>query len=137
MSIHRSADAILSEAVAEGAVPGVVAGVTSAEDDLYLGGFGERVLGGGEEMTPDTVGWIASMTKAVTGAAAMQLVEQGRLDLDSPAASVIPYLGEVGVLEGFDDDGEPRRGNDTTGSLHPGRIGIRWTCWAASIAPRP
>ena len=108
MSIHRSADAILSEAVAEGAVPGVVAGVTSAEDDLYLAGFGERVLGGGDEMTPDTVGWIASMTKAVTGAAAMQLVEQGRLDLDSPAASVIPYLGEVGVLEGFDDNGEPR-----------------------------
>ena len=27
-------------------------------------------------------------------------------------------------------------GNDTTGSLHPGRIRIRWTCWAASIAPR-
>ena len=108
MSIQRSADAILSEAVAEGAVPGVVAGVTSAEDDLYLAGFGERVLGGGDEMTPDTVGWIASMTKAVTGAAAMQLVEQERLDLDSPAASVIPYLGEVGVLEGFDDDGKPR-----------------------------
>ena len=98
----------LSEAVAEGAVPGVVAGVTSAEDDLYLAGFGERVLGGGDEMTPDTVGWIASMTKAVTGAAAMQLVEQEHLDLDSPAASVIPYLGEVGVLEGFDDDGKPR-----------------------------
>ena len=108
MSIQRSADAILSEAVAKGAVPGVVAGVTSAEDDLYLAGFGERVLGGGDEMTPDTVGWIASMTKAVTGAAAMQLVEQERLDLDSPAASVIPYLGEVGVLEGFDDDGKPR-----------------------------
>ena len=48
------------------------------------------------------------MTKAVTGAAAMQLVEQERLNLDSPAASVIPYLGEVGVLEGFDDDGKPR-----------------------------
>ena len=28
-------------------------------------------------------------------------------------------------------------GNDTTGFLHPGRIGFRWTCWAASIAPRP
>ena len=108
MSIQRSADAILSEAVAKGAVPGVVAGVTSAEDDLYLAGFGERVLGGADEMTPDTVGWIASMTKAVTGAAAMQLVEQERLALDSPAASVIPYLGEVGVLEGFDGDGKPR-----------------------------
>ena len=108
MSLTRNADAILSEAVAEGAVPGVVAGATSAEDDLYLAGFGERVLGGGEEMTPDTIGWIASMTKAVTGSAAMQLVEQGRLDLDAPAASVIPYLDEVGVLEGFQDDGKPR-----------------------------
>ena len=108
MSLTRNADAILSEAVAEDAVPGVVAGATSAEDDLYLAGFGERVLGGGEEMTPDTIGWIASMTKAVTGSAAMQLVEQGRLDLDAPAASVIPYLDEVGVLEGFEDDGKPR-----------------------------
>ena len=108
MSLTRNADAILSEAVAEGAVPGVVAGATSAEDDLYLAGFGERVLGGGEEMTPDTIGWIASMTKALTGSAAMQLVEQGRLDLDAPAASVIPYLEEVGVLEGFEDDGKPR-----------------------------
>lgn len=108
MSLTQRIDAILSEAAAEGAVPGVVAGVTSAGDDLYLGGFGERVLGGGDAMTPDTVGWIASMTKAVTGAAAMQLVEQGRLDLDAPAASVIPYLDEVPVLEGFDDDGKPR-----------------------------
>ena len=108
MSLTQRIDAILSEAAAAGAVPGVVAGVTSAGDDLYLGGFGERVLGGGDAMTPDTVGWIASMTKAVTGAAAMQLVEQGRLDLDAPAASVIPYLDEVPVLEGFDDDGKPR-----------------------------
>ena len=108
MSLTRRIDAILSEAAAAGAVPGVVAGVTRAEDDLYLGGFGERVLGGGAAMTPDTVGWIASMTKAFTGAAAMQLVERGRLDLDAPAASVIPYLDEVPVLEGFDDEGRPR-----------------------------
>ena len=54
MSIQRSADAILSEAVAEGAVPGVVAGVTSAEDDLYLAGFGERVLGRRRRDDPGT-----------------------------------------------------------------------------------
>ena len=59
-------------------------------------------------MTPDTVGWIASMTKAVTGAAAMQLVERGRLDLDAPASEVIPQLGNAVVLEGFDEDGSPR-----------------------------
>ena len=108
MSITQKINALLGEAAAEGAVPGVVAGVTSAEDTLYLGGFGERVLGGGDPMTPDTVGWIASMTKALTGAAAMQLVERGRLDLDAPAASAIPYLAEVPVLEGFDEQGRPR-----------------------------
>ena len=59
-------------------------------------------------MTPDTVVWIASMTKAMTGAAAMQLVEQGKLALDTPAKAVIPALGEVGVLDGFDANGKPK-----------------------------
>ena len=108
MSMKEKIDGVLSEAVSGGAVPGVVAGVTNADAELYLGGFGERVLGAGEEMTPDTVGWIASMTKAITGAAAMQLVEQGRLDLDAPASEVVPQLADAAVLEGFGDDGKPR-----------------------------
>lgn len=48
------------------------------------------------------------MTKAVTGAAAMQLVEKGKLSLDGPATEVIPSLGKVEVLEGFDAAGKPR-----------------------------
>ncbi len=108
MALKDSADGILTAAVSRGDVPGVVAGATTAEGTVYEGGFGERAAGGGTAMTPDTVGWIASMTKAVTGAAAMQLVEQGRLELDGPASAVIPYLGEVGVLEGFDGDGQPK-----------------------------
>ena len=108
MSMKEKIDGVLSEAVSGGAVPGVVAGVTNADAELYLGGFGERVLGAGEEMTPDTVGWIASMTKAITGAAAMQLVEQERLDLDAPASEVVPQLADAAVLEGFGDDGKPR-----------------------------
>jgi CubicO group peptidase (beta-lactamase class C family) len=106
--MREKIDGILNEAVSGGAVPGVVAGVTNADAELYLGGFGERVLGAGDEMTPDTVGWIASMTKAITGAAAMQLVEQGRLDLDAPASEVVPQLADAAVLEGFGDDGKPR-----------------------------
>ena len=47
------------------------------------------------------------MTKAVTGTAAMQLVERGRLHLDAPASSVLPNLADAGVLEGFDDGGQP------------------------------
>ena len=108
MALKNNVDRMLKAAVSRGDVPGVVAAATTAEGTVYEGGFGERAVGSGTAMTPDTVGWIASMTKAVTGAAAMQLVEQGRLDLDGPASAVIPYLGEVGVLEGFDEDGQPK-----------------------------
>ena len=108
MALKDSVDGILEAAVSRGDVPGVVAAATTAEETVYEGGFGERAVGSGAAMTPDTVGWIASMTKAITGAAAMQMVEQGKLELDGPASAVIPYLGEVGVLEGFDDNGQPK-----------------------------
>ncbi len=108
MSLKANVDGILEAAVSRGDVPGVVAAATTADETVYEGGFGERAVGSGVAMTPDTVGWIASMTKAVTGAAAMQLVEQGRLELDGPAGAVIPHLGEVQVLEGFDDEGRPK-----------------------------
>ena len=43
-------------------------------------------------MTADSVFWIASMTKAITAAAAMQLVEQGKLSLDEPIGKLLPDL---------------------------------------------
>lgn len=107
MSLSKEVDSILRDAVSKGHVPGVVAAVTDRDDTIYEGGLGERVLGGGEAMTPDTVVWIASMTKAITGVAAMQLVEQGELELDEPVARWAPPLGEVEVLTGFGDDGVP------------------------------
>ena len=107
MTLQSKADALLQSAVAQGEVPGVVALATRRDEIIYEGGFGERVLGGGAAMSPDTVVWIASMTKAITGTAAMQLVEQGRLDLDRPAQDVVPALAEVEVLTGFDDAGQP------------------------------
>jgi methyl acetate hydrolase len=59
-------------------------------------------------MTTDSVFWIASMTKAVTSAGAMQLVEQGKLSLDEPIGKLLPDLASPQVLEGFDADGEPK-----------------------------
>ncbi len=56
-------------------------------------------------MTMDTVFRIASMTKAVTGVAAMQCVERGTLALDQPAGEIMPELAEPLVLEGFDARG--------------------------------
>src|SRR5262245_38951269 len=59
-------------------------------------------------MTTDTVVWIASMTKAITSVAAVQLVERGKLDLDAPASAVVPAIAEIGVLTGFDAAGKPQ-----------------------------
>jgi CubicO group peptidase (beta-lactamase class C family) len=59
-------------------------------------------------MTQDSVFWIASMTKAVTAAAGMQLVEQGKLSLNDPIGKVLPDLAAPQVLEGFDANGAPK-----------------------------
>jgi methyl acetate hydrolase len=108
MSLKERADSLFRKAADADDIPGVVAVVTNRDGPIYEGAFGRRVLGQSQSMTNDTVVWIASMTKAVTGAAAMQLVEQGKLELDAPAGKVIPYLGEVQVLVDFDFAGKPK-----------------------------
>src|ERR1700745_3740126 len=101
-------DQTLKAATDRGDVPGVVAMAATREGPIYQGAFGKRALPDGAAMTTDTVFWIASMTKAITSAAAMQLVEQGKLALDHPIRYVLPELSAPQVLEGFDASGEPR-----------------------------
>ena len=108
MVLKERMDGLLGAAVERGDVPGVVAVVVDRKGVLYEGAFGKRNLTTGEPMTPDTVCWIASMTKAITGACTMQLVEQGKLDLDAPAEQWAPMLKEAQVLEGWDDEGKPK-----------------------------
>jgi methyl acetate hydrolase len=99
-AIAAAADDVVQQAVP--GVPGVVAGITDHERTLYLGAAGVRDLGTGQEMTTDSVFAIFSTTKAVTAVTVLQLVEEGRLDLDAPASEYLPALGEVQVLDGFD-----------------------------------
>jgi methyl acetate hydrolase len=75
---------------------------------LYEGAFGRRALPDGAAVTAATVFWIAPMTKAITSAAAMQLVGRGKLVLDEPIANIPPELAQPQVLEGFDETGELR-----------------------------
>ncbi len=104
----QAIDAVLRQAAVAGEVPGVVAVAATDQGVIYEGAFGKRELGRDVAMTPDTVGYIASMTKALTSAAAMQLVERGKLTLDGPAANVAPELSRTRVLEGFDQTGKPK-----------------------------
>jgi methyl acetate hydrolase len=89
-------------------VPGVVAAITGRDGLLYEGASGQRTLGQTDAMTTDSVFAMFSTTKAITATAVLQLVEDGRLDLDAPARDYVPMIGELKVLDGFDTDGTPR-----------------------------
>jgi methyl acetate hydrolase len=88
-------------------VPGVVAMATDRDANIYEGAAGKRELGQPQPMTTDTVVCLWSTTKAITGTAVMQLVEEGKISLDDPAKKYVPEIAEIGVLEGFDAAGEP------------------------------
>ena len=104
-----AADAVLKGVVTSNPrVPGVVAMATDRQHNIYEGAFGKRRLDRDADMTTDAVFAIFSTTKAITGTAALQLVEEGKLDLDAPAKTYAPDIGKLQVIEGFDADGEPR-----------------------------
>jgi CubicO group peptidase (beta-lactamase class C family) len=138
MATLQNVDRIFRDAVESKAMPGIVATAAKGSAVLYEGAFGKRELGKDAAMTPDTVVWIASMTKAITGAAAMQLVERGKLALDGPAAKVVPELGAVRVLEGFDPAGRPRLREPkrpvTLRHLLTHTAGFSYEIWSAAIA---
>ena len=100
-------DRALQQKADAGKIPGVVAIATTGTDVIYQGAFGKRDLCKAVPMTEDSVFWIASMTKAITTAGAMQLVEQGPLSLDESIGKVLPDLASPQVLEGFDAGGKP------------------------------
>ena len=79
MATLKNVDTSFQQAVESKKMPGIVAMAATDKGVLYEGAFGWRELGKPAPMTPDTVVWIASMTKAITATAAMQLVERGKL----------------------------------------------------------
>jgi CubicO group peptidase (beta-lactamase class C family) len=108
MQSQAHIDEVLRRKCENGEIPGVVAVAADGSDVIYQGAFGKRDLSKDAPMTPDSVFWIASMTKAITTAGAMQLVEQGRLSLDEPVGKLLPDLASPQVLDGFDASGEPK-----------------------------
>lgn len=88
-------DDLLHRVTGDGSLHGVAATVVGRDGVLYDGASGSA--------TPNSMFRNASMTKAVATTGALQLVEQGRVDLDAPVSSIVPEFGELQVLEGFDD----------------------------------
>jgi CubicO group peptidase (beta-lactamase class C family) len=137
-ALKANADPVLALAVASGDTAGVAAAVITRDETLYTAAQGARTLGAPEVMDLDTVMLIASMTKPITTAAAMQLVEQGKLSLDGAASAVIPELGALRVLQGWDANGAPQLrdalGQVTLRHLLTHTSGFTYEFWNADIA---
>jgi methyl acetate hydrolase len=132
----QAIDDVLLTAVDGGAVPGVVALAASDDGVIYEGAAGVRAAGADDQITPDTMMRIASMTKMVTMTAALQLVEQGRLDPDAPVDQYRPEFASLRVLEGFDGD-TPRLRDPATRAtvqhLMTHTSGLGYWIWNADI----
>jgi CubicO group peptidase (beta-lactamase class C family) len=102
------ADIDAALAGAQTAVAGVVAMVSGRGGRERLSAIGRRRLDAPEAMTADTIFWVASFTKLVTTVAVLQLIEAGRLSLETPVAEILPAFAGLPILEGFDAAGAPR-----------------------------
>ncbi len=113
MAIIDSISAALDGAVAAGNTVGVVGVVADRDGVIHESAHGLTEVGTDSAMQTDSVFRAFSMTKAVGTVAAMQLVEQGRLDLDTPVADIVDDFATIQVLDGWDGD-TPRLRPPTT-----------------------
>lgn len=101
-------DETLRSGIARRKIPCAVGMAANAHGVLYSGAFGTRDSSS-VPVTADSIFSIASMTKAVTTVAALQLVEQGKVKLDEPVSRHLPQFEKIDVLDGFDANGKPKR----------------------------
>ena len=78
------------EATDRGDVPGVVVAVVDKNGVLYNEAFGKSSTASSTPMTKDTIFNMASMTKPITSAAIMMLVDEGKLKVDDDVAKYLP-----------------------------------------------
>ena len=96
------------QAFAGADLPGAVGMIVDRDGVRFSSVLGEADAVGHVPMREHTLFQIASMTKAITSVAALQLVEQGRLSLDADIGAVLPDLADPKVLTGFAADGAPQ-----------------------------
>ena len=95
-------DEYLEQVVSDTYIPGLVAMVTNREGVIYAGAFGSQDVAQGRPMTVESIFRIASMTKPITSAAVMMLVEDGEVGLDDPVSTYLPGQLPEEVFETFD-----------------------------------
>ncbi|CAK5277363.1 unnamed protein product [Mycena citricolor] len=97
-------DSILSNAAAGGTLPPVFTTITNVEGTLYSR-FGGDVPQ--SKLDEETIFWICSQTKLITSIAAFQLIEAGKIALDTPVECILPELSAPIIITTVDANGRP------------------------------
>jgi CubicO group peptidase (beta-lactamase class C family) len=112
VSVAKSAESPIAAAlkpfVDEHALAGAVALVADKDKVLSITTVGFADIAGGKPMKPDTTFWIASQTKAITAAAVMILVDEGKISLDDPIEKYLPEMKALRLPAAKDSKDEPQ-----------------------------
>src|ERR1044071_9338343 len=90
--LRKELDPKINDEISKGHVPGFAIGVVKNGNLIYAKGFGVARLGTNTPVTTKSLFHMASVTKTFVATAIMQLVEQGKIDLDAPLTKYLPYF---------------------------------------------
>lgn len=83
---------VLEEIIARWGIPGMGIGIVEEGEIIYTRGFGVQNLETQVPVTPNSIFCVASVSKCFVATAVMQLVEQGKIELDAPIVQYLPYF---------------------------------------------
>jgi CubicO group peptidase (beta-lactamase class C family) len=92
---------VMAGSVERGEVPGIVT-LVSRRGEVHVDAIGMKAVGGSDPMRRDTIFRVSSMTKPITAAATMILVEECKVRLDEPVDRLLPELASRKVLKQLD-----------------------------------
>ena len=85
-------ETFLQSLIDTGSIPGIAIAITSGEDVVYSKGFGVINIETKVKLEPQHVFHIASISKTFTATAVMQLYEKGKIDINKPLITYLPYF---------------------------------------------
>ena len=92
--------AAMDEWIAKNEIAGAVTVVATKDETLHLESNGYADIASKRAMTPDTLMYIASMTKPITGVAILMLQDEGKLSVTDPVAKFIPEFADLKTPSG-------------------------------------
>jgi CubicO group peptidase (beta-lactamase class C family) len=117
---------VMAGHVEGGAMPGLTY-LLARGDDVHVEAIGTKTFGDSDPMPRDAIFRIASLSKPITSAAAMILVDDGTIALDAAVDDLLPELADRQVLRSLEselDDTVPAHRAITVDDLHTCRMGF-------------